>query len=51
MHPRVRGLAKNEVIEHRFITPRLIKASNSAGQWGTAEVVLISLYLQTGIEQ
>lgn len=32
VHPRVLGLAKNEVIEHRFITPRLIKASNSAGQ-------------------
>lgn len=32
MHLRVPGLAKNEVIEHRFITPRLIKANHSAGQ-------------------
>lgn len=32
VHPRVLGLAKNEVVERRFITPRLIKASYSAGQ-------------------
>jgi len=32
VHPGVLDLAKNEVIQHRFITPRLIKASYSAGQ-------------------
>lgn len=41
VHLRVLCLAKNEVIEHRFITPRLIKGSYSAGQLGTGEVIPI----------
>lgn len=32
VHPRVLGLAKDEVIEHRFIISRLIKANHSAGR-------------------
>lgn len=41
VRPRVLGLAKNEVIECRFITPELIKGGYSAGKQGTAEVIPI----------
>lgn len=45
MHPRAVSLAKNEVLECRFIKHRLVKISSSAGLYSTAEAAAIEMAL------
>lgn len=46
MHPRAVSLAKNEVLECRFIKHRLVKISSSAGPYSTAEAAAIEMTLK-----